>query len=136
MLVSSDEAHWADGAMMPAAAPNETSKEIVCSVCANPPPKYSWTFNNETLRDGIIVVGHKIILDVVKTQDYGFYACTASNEVGGGQRSATFHIDLVERGMLLSYSKTCLSGNSSITVTCIYIYIYIRVYFRQKSIYT
>ena len=103
LLVSSDEAHWADGAMMPAAAPNETSKEIVCSVCANPQPQYSWTFNNETLRDGIIVVGRKIILDVVKTQDYGFYACTASNEVGGGQRSATFHIVLVERGMLMSY---------------------------------
>ena len=103
LLVSSDEAHWADGAMMIAASQNETSKEIVCSVCANPPPQYSWTFNNKALRDGIIVVGHRIILDVVNTQDYGFYACTASNEVGGGQRSATFDIDLVERGMLLSY---------------------------------
>ena len=102
LLVSSDEAHWADGAMTTAAAPNETSKEIVCSVCSNPLPQYSWTFNNESLRDGIAMTGNRIVLDAVETQDYGFYACTVSNEVGGGQRSATFHIDLVERGMLLS----------------------------------
>ena len=103
MLVSSDEAHWVDGVVTTAAAPNESSKEIYCSVCANPPPQYSWTFNNETLREGITMVDNKIVLDVVETQDYGFYACTASNEVSGVQRSATFHIDLVERGTLLSY---------------------------------
>ena len=101
LLVSSDEAHWADGAMTTVAATNESSKEIYCSVCANPPPQYSWTFNNETLRNGIRMVDNKIVLDVVETQDYGFYACTVSNEVSGVQRSATFYIDLVERGIVV-----------------------------------
>ena len=66
LCLSSDEAHWNFGPTLTAAAPNETSKEIMCSVCVNPQPHFQWTFNNETLRDGINVMGDRIILDVVK----------------------------------------------------------------------
>ena len=94
----SDEAHWSYGHNPTAAAPNETSKEIVCSVCANPQPNFLWTFNNEILRDGISVAGDTITLDFVRTEDFGSYTCSVNNEVNGEERSKIFHIDLVERG--------------------------------------
>ena len=94
----SDEAHWSSGRNPTAAAPNETSKDIVCSVCANPQPNFRWTFNNEILRDGISVAGDTITLDVVRTEDFGSYTCSVNNEVNGEERSKIFHIDLVETG--------------------------------------
>ena len=70
----------------------------MCSVCANPQPHFQWTFNNETLRDGINVMGDRIILDVVKIEDFGSYVCSVNNEVNAEERSELFQVDLVERG--------------------------------------
>ncbi|KAI0235072.1 hypothetical protein LSAT2_014517 [Lamellibrachia satsuma] len=112
------EAHWSSGPTLTAAAPNETSKEIVCSVCANPQPNFQWTFNNETLRDGINVMGDRIILDVVKIEDFGSYMCSVNNEVNGEERSELFQIDLVERGPARAPLKfTILSNHTSVTLT-------------------
>ena len=93
-----DEAHWSSGPTLTAAAPTETSKEIVCSVCANPQPRFQWTFNNETLRKGINETGDRIVLDVVGTEDYGVYQCTASNNINGENKMVTFDVKLVESG--------------------------------------
>ena len=95
---STDEAHWSSGPTLIATAPNDTSKEIVCSVCANPQPTFLWTFKNESLRKGIQVVGNKIILDHVTRDDFGVYQCTANNTVNGEDRMAVFEVTLVERG--------------------------------------
>ena len=83
---------------MTAAAPNDTSKEIVCSVCANPQPTYLWTFRNNSLRDGIQVVGNTIILDRVTRNDFGAYQCMSHNSVNGEDRTTVFEISLVENG--------------------------------------
>ena len=94
-----DEAHWSSGPRMTAAAPNDTSKEIVCSVCANPQPTFLWKFKNESLRQGIQVVGNKIILDRVTRNDFGVYQCTAHNSVNGEDKTTVFDVNLVENGM-------------------------------------
>ncbi|KAK2175066.1 hypothetical protein NP493_754g00014 [Ridgeia piscesae] len=70
------EAHWSGGHALTATDPNDTSKEIVCSVCANPQPTFLWTFKNESLRKGIQVVGNKIILDHVTRDDFGVFEVT------------------------------------------------------------
>ncbi|KAK2175023.1 hypothetical protein NP493_758g00014 [Ridgeia piscesae] len=44
------EAHWSFGPIMTATAPNDTSKEIVCSVCANPQPTFLWTFKKKSAK--------------------------------------------------------------------------------------
>ncbi|KAK2178132.1 hypothetical protein NP493_561g01052 [Ridgeia piscesae] len=93
------EAHWSSGPTLTAAAPNDTSKEIVCSVCANPQPTLLWTFKNESLRKGIQVVGNKIILDHVTRDDFGVYQCMANNTVNGEDRMAVFAINLMESEM-------------------------------------
>ena len=93
-----DEAHWTSGPALTAAHPNDTSKEIVCSVCANPHPTFLWTFKNKSLRKGIQVVGNKIILDHVTKNDFGVYQCVAYNSVNGAKRTAVFEVTLVESG--------------------------------------
>ena len=98
ILSPTDEAHWSSGPPLTAAAPNDTSKEIVCSVCANPQPTFLWTFKNESLREGIQVVGNKIILDHVTRDDFGDYQCMANNTVNGEDGTAVFDITLVEKG--------------------------------------
>ena len=97
---STDEAHWSSGPTLTAAAPNDTSEEIVCSVCANPQPTFLWTFKNKSLRKGIQVVENKIILDHVTKDDFGVYQCIAHNSVSGEDRTAAFEITLVENGKL------------------------------------
>ncbi|KAI0236794.1 hypothetical protein LSAT2_012662 [Lamellibrachia satsuma] len=95
------EAHWAHSATGPpvvAAAVEDVAVDIVCPVCANPQPHLIWTFSNESLREGITVTGDRITLDVVRTDDVGFYECTASNNVNGENRSVTFPIELVASG--------------------------------------
>ena len=52
----------------------------------------------ECLREGISVTQDRINLDVVRTDDFGFYECTASNNVNGENRSVTFPIELVASG--------------------------------------
>ena len=99
---STDEAHWSFGPIMTATAPNDTSKEIVCSVCANPQPTFLWTFKKKSLRKGIQVVGNKIILDHVTRDDFGVYQCMANNIVNGEDRMAVFEVTLVERGKFYS----------------------------------
>ena len=99
---STDEAHWSGGHTLTATDPNDTSKEIVCSVCANPQPTFLWTFKNESLRKGIQVVGNKIILDHVTRDDFGVYQCMANNIVNGEDRMAVFEVTLVERGKFYS----------------------------------
>ncbi|KAI0222648.1 hypothetical protein LSAT2_026088 [Lamellibrachia satsuma] len=91
-----NEAHWSSGPTLTAAAPNETSKEIICSVCASPQPHFQWTFNNETLREGIHVAGDRIILDLVERDDFGVYQCITTNSINGENRTAMFGIKLVE----------------------------------------
>ena len=95
---STDEAHWSSGPTLTATAPNDTYKEIVCSVCANPQPTFLWTFKNESLRKGIQVVGNKIILDHVTRDDFGVYQCMVHNSVSGEHRTAVFEVSLVESG--------------------------------------
>ena len=67
-------------------------------MCANPQPTFLWTFKNESLREGIQVVGNKIILDRVTKDDFGVYQCMAINSVNGEDRTAVFEVTLVERG--------------------------------------
>ena len=99
---STDEAHWSGGHALTATDPNDTSKEIVCAVCANPQPTFLWTFKNESLRKGIQVVGNKIILDHVTRDDFGVYQCMANNIVNGESRMAVFEVTLVGRGTFYS----------------------------------
>ena len=70
----------------------------MCSVCANPQPHFQWTFNIETLRDGINVTGDTITLDVVGTKDFGSYVCSVNNNVNGEHRTSVFEIKLDESG--------------------------------------
>ncbi|KAK2176759.1 hypothetical protein NP493_641g01009 [Ridgeia piscesae] len=112
------EAHWSSGPTLTAAAPNDTSKEIVCSVCANPQPTFLWTFKNESLRKGIQVVGNKIILDHVTRDDFGVYQCLANNTVNGEDRMAVFEVTLVERGPAREpHGFTILSNHTSVALT-------------------
>ena len=99
---STDEAHWSGEHTLTATAPNDTSKEIVCSVCANPQPTFLWTFKNKSLRKGIQVVGNKIILEHVTRDDFGVYQCMANNTVNSEERMAVFEVTLVERGKFYS----------------------------------
>ncbi|KAK2174672.1 hypothetical protein NP493_781g00014 [Ridgeia piscesae] len=112
------EAHWSSGPTLTAAAPNDTSKEIVCFVCANPQPTFLWTFKNESLRKGIQVVGNKIILDHVTRDDFGVYHCLAHNSVNGEDRTAVFEVTLVERGPAREpLGFTILSNHTSVALT-------------------
>ncbi|KAK2171898.1 hypothetical protein NP493_1005g00049 [Ridgeia piscesae] len=112
------EAHWSTGPRIATAAPNDTSKEIVCSVCANPQPTFLWTFKNESLRKGIKVVGNKIILDHVTKDDFGVYQCTAHNSVNGEDRMAVFEVNVDERGPAREpLSFTILSNHTSVALT-------------------
>ena len=99
---STDEAHWSSGPTVTVAAVNDTSKEIVCSVCANPQPTYLWIFRNKNLRTGIHVEGNKIVLDRVTSDDFGTYQCIASNIVNGATTTTTHYILLKEIGELLT----------------------------------
>ena len=67
-------------------------------MCANPQPTFLWTFKNESLREGIQVVGNKIILDHVTKNDFGVYQCMANNTVNGEDTRAVFEVTLVESG--------------------------------------
>ena len=93
-----DEGHWSSGPTLTAAAPNDTSKEIVCSVCANPQPTFLWTFKNESLREGIHVTGNKIVINHVMKDDFGTYQCMANTNINGQNRIVVFEINMVERG--------------------------------------
>ncbi|KAK2178126.1 hypothetical protein NP493_561g01055, partial [Ridgeia piscesae] len=112
------EARWSSGPTLTAAAPNDTSREIVCSVCANPQPTFLWTFKNQSLRKGIQVVGNKIILDHVTRDDFGAYQCMASNNINGQNRMAVFELSLVESGPARKpLGFTILSNHTSVTLT-------------------
>ena len=103
-----DEAHWARSTTGPpvvAAAVEDMAVDIVFPVCANPQPHLIWTFSNESLREGINVMGNRITLDVVRTDDFGFYECTASNNVNGKNRNVTFPIELVASGKWQDVTK-------------------------------
>ncbi|KAI0229365.1 hypothetical protein LSAT2_020221 [Lamellibrachia satsuma] len=113
-----DEAHWTLGPTMTTTELGDTSKEIVCSVCADPQPSFLWTFNNKPLREGIRVRGDRIILDVVTVGDFGPFHCIATNEVEGECKTVTFQIDLVKSGPAREPSDfTILRNHTSVTLT-------------------
>ena len=55
----------------------------------------------------------RIILDVVKIEDFGSYVCSVNNEVNGEERSELFQVDLVERGRFVRTLRSYVLGMSS-----------------------
>ena len=80
------------------AAPEDKLKSLICDICANPPPRYRWTFEGGDLPEGVTSDAHTLNIPVVKLHHFGSYECVVNNRVAGQQQSVMFPMDLVERG--------------------------------------
>ena len=80
------------------AAPEDKLVSLICDVCANPPPRYSWTFEGGALPEGVTSDAHTLNIRVVKPHQFGRYECVVNNRVAGQHQSVMFPLDLVERG--------------------------------------
>jgi len=97
--VSLDSAVWNDNnAQEVTAAPGDKFKVLRCDICANPDPKYQWTFKGGALPEGVVPDAHELTIPVVKLQHFGQYQCVVNNKVAGHPQSVMFPVSLIEQG--------------------------------------
>ena len=112
-IISSDHPIWKSAKPKTVGADLHGNVTIHCDVCANPNPDYiKWHF-----REAEIGTGSSLTLSALLEADFGEYRCDVQNTILGKPYTATFQIEVKQRGPPDPPHNVAVLSKTSVSVT-------------------